>query len=1144
MAQDTTVSLGLDISAFRKSIGEAITKAKSLAGLKPKVGIEVDDGEVDQAGKKIDGLAKTVNVDIDTKGADKNIGALGGKVSKLGAIAGGALGGAAAQGVTALGGKLFEGAQAADEFGDKLEVAFTQQGIADVDGEIEKVRKSTLNLANDLGLPVERTRQLAGSVATLGGFTGKSAEDLTKLSAGLEVFTDGAVKGEAVAKAFAKGVNDPEGQAAIDALSKKYPQLAETLRSNLSPSEKLAKANEVLGKSFETVADQQSDVGGILNKLQNQLGDVFEDIGSQLLEAVIPIAQSLLPVISSLLPVLQGILTPLTPILEKIGGLVVELVKQLTGPLLGIVDAVLTPLLGVFNALIDPIKQLISTAIQPLAAVITSFAGIAKALIPILSNALLPVIPILTQVFQRLLPVVANIIVILANLIAKIVSSRAIMLLLNVAVGLLAGAINLLLPVIEFFVKGLELIVSVAATVITYISNLISAIASFNLENIKRALLGLEEVQQSQTKTTKEATGAIEAQAAAQDELNKTNNNAPPPPDPDADAIKKAAEQLAALNRERAKANELAKADLLASEEERQRARLAIEEKYAVLGFEAEKKALTSKGKLRAAEERIINARVEFLREENARKLQEIEGKAAAERVKAAEEAEAKITEITLKVAEERVARLREIFDAGGTAVAQELVSSQRALVEAQLAQTVDAIVASTPAFKAGAEKINRELTAGLIDEAEAKKRAAGLRQAITAELLALPGDAADPFAAQIRVAYDKAADAIAKGAQEVAAKIELATSEQGGLGMFIDQLGTLQTALLDVDYAGPFVKAAEASRALTEEQERLIDTVKRGEVSYQDAITKFQKLEKERQQQASATVEVLGAAFLAIAQSQVQAAQDATAKIAELNTRNQQIADDLVAIEARKNAAIASLREQDFANAQLYEQAKTQIVDKAKEDADKLEAERTANADKAAAKQGEALAEIGTAAGAAFAGLLTGAQDSGQALRAVVGDTVKSLLLLYTPSIVALFSSIIPPPFGQIAGFAAVASLQALLSAALSGFSEGGYTGNVGTGDVAGVVHGQEFVLNAKATKRNRALLEHLNAGGSVSTFAGAPVTELQMMRAELQAIRQRLDSMPNGIMGKQAVSVDVGFDSYLYARDQRRAAVRNLRG
>ena len=232
MAKPAFVSLGLDITSFRKSLGQAIDGAKKLSGFKPKIDIDVDTSEIDGADKKIDGLSRKVSVDIDTKGLEKNVGAASGKIGKLGAIAGGALGGAAAQGITALGHKLVEGAQAADDFGDKLEVAFTQQGIADVEGEIEKVRASTLGLANDLGLPVERTRELAGSVATLGGFTGQSAEDLTKLSAGLEVFTDGAVKGEAVAKAFAKGVNDPEGQAAIDALSKKYPQLAEIGRAS------------------------------------------------------------------------------------------------------------------------------------------------------------------------------------------------------------------------------------------------------------------------------------------------------------------------------------------------------------------------------------------------------------------------------------------------------------------------------------------------------------------------------------------------------------------------------------------------------------------------------------------------------------------------------------------------------------------------------------------------------------------------------------------------------------------------------------------------------------------------------------------------------------------------------------------------
>ncbi|RIY34323.1 hypothetical protein CKF54_00860 [Psittacicella hinzii] len=37
----------------------------------------------------------------------------------------------------------------------------------------------------------------------------------------------------------------------------------------------------------------------------------------------------------------------------------------------------------------------------------------------------------------------------------------------------------------------------------------------------------------------------------------------------------------------------------------------------------------------------------------------------------------------------------------------------------------------------------------------------------------------------------------------------------------------------------------------------------------------------------------------------------------------------------------------------------------------------------------------------------------------------------------------------------------------AIMGFSSGGYTGNVGTNKVAGVVHGQEYVLNAQATSK-----------------------------------------------------------------------------
>lgn len=61
---------------------------------------------------------------------------------------------------------------------------------------------------------------------------------------------------------------------------------------------------------------------------------------------------------------------------------------------------------------------------------------------------------------------------------------------------------------------------------------------------------------------------------------------------------------------------------------------------------------------------------------------------------------------------------------------------------------------------------------------------------------------------------------------------------------------------------------------------------------------------------------------------------------------------------------------------------------------------------------------------------------------------------------------------------FSLLASLGGSLFSSFKGFSDGGYTGAVGVKDVAGVVHGQEFVINAAATKRHRSLLEAINAG------------------------------------------------------------------
>jgi hypothetical protein len=51
-----------------------------------------------------------------------------------------------------------------------------------------------------------------------------------------------------------------------------------------------------------------------------------------------------------------------------------------------------------------------------------------------------------------------------------------------------------------------------------------------------------------------------------------------------------------------------------------------------------------------------------------------------------------------------------------------------------------------------------------------------------------------------------------------------------------------------------------------------------------------------------------------------------------------------------------------------------------------------------------------------------------------------------------------------------------------VKGYEVGGYTGDSGTSSVAGIVHGQEFVVNALGTRNNRALLEAMNSGQSIA--------------------------------------------------------------
>ena len=101
----------------------------------------------------------------------------------------------------------------------------------------------------------------------------------------------------------------------------------------------------------------------------------------------------------------------------------------------------------------------------------------------------------------------------------------------------------------------------------------------------------------------------------------------------------------------------------------------------------------------------------------------------------------------------------------------------------------------------------------------------------------------------------------------------------------------------------------------------------------------------------------------------------------------------------------------------------------------------------------------------------------------------------------------------------AAAISQTGILQAAMSavsprGFSTGGYTGNMGVNDVAGVVHGKEYVLNAMATKRIGVdKLNALNRGDNlknnvqVNNYAGVAVTAKQENGLTIIDVRNEIE-------------------------------------
>lgn len=113
-------------------------------------------------------------------------------------------------------------------------------------------------------------------------------------------------------------------------------------------------------------------------------------------------------------------------------------------------------------------------------------------------------------------------------------------------------------------------------------------------------------------------------------------------------------------------------------------------------------------------------------------------------------------------------------------------------------------------------------------------------------------------------------------------------------------------------------------------------------------------------------------------------------------------------------------------------------------------------------------------------------------AAAATAGSVAEASILATAWATPAALASLASFGANSVPAMAAIASTTALAQGlavgGMAGFESGGYTGNGGRKEVAGVVHGQEFVMNAEATARNRPMLEAMNNGASATKAAPTP--------------------------------------------------------
>lgn len=267
--------------------------------------------------------------------------------------------------------------------------------------------------------------------------------------------------------------------------------------------------------------------------------------------------------------------------------------------------------------------------------------------------------------------------------------------------------------------------------------------------------------------------------------------------------------------------------------------------------------------------------------------------------------------------------------------------------------------------------------------------------------------------------------------------------------------------------------KAREARLAELEQEENDLDaSLAKREISFDEYQQKLGAIADARREQEAANEQTFDAVLAnlkraAEQQINVIAKQQSGIMIQTAEEKQKKILD----AENELAAAMRVLNRTAITDTVAYKKAQEDVADKtqalAKVD-EKTYGFRTAVLEEFA---GRAIAQFGELAASGTATL----SDFGKAGLKIAIDLLAKQIPIFVAQIFGTTVGQLGPAGLLVVG-GLTAGLYALYNEAVAGFKTGGYTGDAGTDEVAGVVHGQEYVLNAEATRANRDVLEWAN--------------------------------------------------------------------